>query len=610
MRLGRTHYCGLLTKEDINKQVVVAGWVQGKRDHGGLIFVDLRDRYGIVQVVFDSRENTAFFSQAEMLRPEYVLAVKGVLKHRSPETVNPNLATGELEIFAADLEVLNPAQTPPFYIEDAIDTDENLRLKYRFLDLRRPEMQRSLEIRHNVMMAVRKYLDAHGFWEIETPMLTRSTPEGARDFLVPSRTGPGSFFALPQSPQLFKQLLMVSGMDKYFQITRCFRDEDLRADRQPEFTQIDIELSFCSSQDVITEVEGLIRYLFKQVLDREIKIPLKILTYQEAMERFGSDKPDTRFSLEIVDISEIAAAADFKVFRGVLEKGGVVKGLNVRGCGHFSRKELDVLTQLVKSWGTAGLAWMILTNDGFKTPLAKFFTPAQLAAIKDKMQGEPGDLLLFVADQWETALKVLGQLRISLAERLGLIPAGEDHFLWVVDFPLLAYDAEEQRYTANHHPFTAPLPEDVGLLETDPLKVRSLAYDLVYNGVEVAGGSIRIHKKDLQEKVFGLLGINAAEAAEKFGFFLKAFEYGVPPHGGIAFGLDRLVMLMGGKKSIRDVIAFPKTAAGTCLLTGAPATVFPEQLKELHIAAVLKENKKGKAPDPADSAATGDGKKT
>ncbi|NLL57016.1 MAG: aspartate--tRNA ligase [Firmicutes bacterium] len=596
MHLNRTHYCGLLTKEDINKKVVLAGWVQVKRDHGGLIFLDLRDRSGIVQVVFDSQRNASFFSEAERLRAEYVIAVKGEVKHRSPDTVNLKLATGAIEVYAEELEVINSSQTPPFYIEDGIDTDENLRLKYRYLDLRRFEMQRALEMRHKVMMSARQYLDEHGFWEIETPMLTRSTPEGARDFLVPSRTSPGNFFALPQSPQLFKQLLMVSGIDRYFQIARCFRDEDLRADRQPEFTQIDIEMSFCSNRDIMREIEGLIAYLFKRVLHKEIKTPFAVLTYKEAMERFGSDKPDTRFAMEIVDISEIAGQSAFQVFKGIVEKGGVVKGLNARKCGHFSRKELDDLTRLVQSWGTGGMAWIVLTEDGFKTPLAKFFTSSQLLDIKEKLQGEPGDLLLFVADQWETALKVMGQLRLHLAGRLGLIPQDQDHFLWVIDFPLLTYDQEAKRYTANHHPFTAPLEEDTLMLDEEPLAVRSQAYDLVYNGVEVAGGSIRIHKKELQQKIFQLLNISTAEAEEKFGFFLTAFEYGVPPHGGIAFGLDRLIMLMSGKKSIRDVIPFPKTAGGTCLLTGAPAPVSPEQQKELHISTILRENKKEKMP--------------
>lgn len=591
MRLRKTHYCGLLTLKDIDKEVVVAGWVQNKRDHGRLIFVDLRDRYGVVQLVFDYHKNASFFKAAERLRSEYVLAVKGEVKNRSAETVNPNLATGELEIYVQDMDVLNSSQTPPFYIEDGIDTDENVRLKYRYLDLRRFEMQSTLFLRHRVLMSARKYLDERGFWEIETPALTRSTPEGARDYLVPSRTVPGSFFALPQSPQLFKQLLMVSGVEKYFQIARCFRDEDLRADRQPEFTQLDLELSFCTAEDIRAEVEGLIRRVFKDTLDKELAVPFKVLAYEEAMERFGSDKPDTRFAMEIVNITEIAGESEFKVFRNVIEKGGTIRGLNAKGCGSYSRKEIDDLTRLVQSWGTGGLAWMILTENGFKTPLAKFFTSGQQAEIKDKMKGEPGDLLLFVADQREPALKVLGRLRVYLAQRLALIPPDLDHFLWVVDFPLMVYDALEKRYTSNHHPFTAPLEEDFSLLEHEPQKVRAQAYDLVYNGVEVAGGSMRIYKKELQKKVFHLLNLQEQEVQEKFGFFLQAFEYGVPPHGGIAFGLDRLLMLMAGKKSIRDVIPFPKTAAGTCLLSGAPAPVYPEQLKELYILTVERDNK-------------------
>ena len=583
MRLKRTHYCGSLLKEDLAKKVVVAGWVQSKRDHGGLIFVDLRDRSGIIQVVFDYQNNSHFFNEAEKLRSEYVLAIAGDVKERSPETVNTNLATGGIEIVVEDMEVLNTSNTPPFYIEDGIDTDENLRLKYRYLDLRRFEMQRSLHLRHKTMMVIREYLDKHGFWEIETPMLTRSTPEGARDFLVPSRTSPGSYYALPQSPQLFKQLLMVSSVDKYFQIVRCFRDEDLRSDRQPEFTQIDMEMSFCSMEDVIGEMEGLVESIFKNVLEKEIKLPFQTISYHEAMERFGSDKPDTRFAMEISDISQIAGQSQFKVFKAVVEKGGVVKGLNARGCGHYSRKELDDLTLQVQLWGTGGLAWMIVTEDGFKTPIAKFFTDEQLNEIKSKLHGEAGDLLLFVGDKWETALKVLGQLRISLAERLKIIPEDKNHFLWVLDFPLLSYDNDQGRYTANHHPFTAPLEDDLSLLTADPLKVRSRAYDLVYNGVEVAGGSLRIYKKDIQQKIFNLLGMSSEEAEEKFGFFLNAFMYGVPPHGGIAFGLDRLIMLMAGKNSIRDVIAFPKTAGGTCLVTGAPAPVSSDQLEELYI---------------------------
>ncbi len=591
MRLERTHYCGMLSAKDIGQNVVVTGWVQSKRDHGGLIFLDLRDRSGMIQVVFDYQKNASFFKEAEKLRPEYVLAVQGAVTRRSPETVNSRLPTGEIEVNVEDLEILNPSKTPPFYIEDGINTDENLRLKYRYLDLRRPEMQQSLLIRHKTLMAVREYLNKRGFWEIETPMLTRSTPEGARDYLVPSRTSPGSFFALPQSPQLFKQLLMVSGADKYFQVARCFRDEDLRADRQPEFTQIDIEMSFSTVKDIVIEIEGLVSHIFKEVLEKEVVVPFEIIPYQEAMERFGSDRPDNRFEMEIVDISEIAGESQFKVFQGTIQKGGLVKGINAKGCGHFSRKELDDLTQQVQRWGTGGLAWMIVTDDGFRTPIAKFFMPEQLMKIRSRLRAEPGDLLLFVADERETALKVLGQLRLLLAQRLDLIPQGVDNFLWVIDFPLLVYDRAEGRYTANHHPFTTPLEEDLPLLSTEPLKVRSQAYDLVYNGIEVAGGSQRIYKKDLQEKIFNLLGMSHEEAEEKFGFFLEAFQYGMPPHGGIAFGLDRLIMLMAGKKSIRDVIAFPKTAAGNCLLSGAPAPVSPDQLLELYISTIPRDNK-------------------
>ncbi len=603
MRLKRTINCSELSRNNVGEKVVLAGWVQSIRDHGSLIFIDFRDRSGIVQLVFDYQKSASFFTQAEKLRPEYVLAVSGEVLMRSPETVNPVLASGEIEIAVADMDVLNTADVPPFYIEDEIDTDENLRLRYRYLDLRRPEMQRLLEMRHRSMMAARHYLDRQGFWEIETPVLTRSTPEGARDYLVPSRTAPGNFFALPQSPQLFKQLLMVSGVEKYFQITRCFRDEDLRADRQPEFTQVDLEMSFCSREDVMNIVEGFVSFLFREVLQKEIGTPFPVISYTEAMERFGTDCPDSRFGMEIKDISSIALHSEFKVFRNVVEKGGVVKGLNARGCGGFSRKELDDLTSLVQSWGTGGLAWMIVTEDGFKTPLAKFFTSEQLVDIRKEMEGEEGDLLLFVGDEWENTLKIMGQLRGHMAQRLGVIPEKEDRFLWVVDFPLVAYDMAEKRYFSNHHPFTAPLEEDLPLLEEDPLKVRSLAYDLVYNGIEVAGGSIRIHKRDIQEKIFALLGIADEEAREKFGFLLTAFQYGAPPHGGIALGFDRLLMLMAGRASIRDVIPFPKTAAGTCLLTGAPASVSHRQLEELHISLVQGEDKeKGEQQGLPDSA--------
>ncbi len=592
MRLKRTRYCGKLDTTHIGERVVVAGWVEGRRDHGGLIFIDLRDRYGIVQVVFDQQINADFFSQAEKLRSEFVIAVEGQVVARSEETVNTKLPTGAIEITTEDLEVLSTSKTPPFYIEDDLDTDENLRLTYRYLDLRRNEMQRTLELRHRITMETRSYLDCSGFWEIETPVLTRSTPEGARDYLVPSRMTPGNFFALPQSPQLFKQLLMVSGVDRYFQIVRCFRDEDLRADRQPEFTQIDLEMSFCDRADVIGEVEGLVQHLFSTIVEKQIPTPFRVMTYYEAMERFGSDRPDTRFGMELKDISHIALRSEFKVFKKVVENNGAVKGLNVRDGGRFSRKELDDLTALVQSWGTGGLAWVIVTENELKSPISKFFSADQLSEIKHALDANPGDLLLFVADKKDVALKIMGQLRLHLAQELKLIPGGVDDFIWVVDFPLFVYDEEEQRFVSNHHPFTAPLEEDSAKLDEEPLQARSQAYDLVYNGIEVAGGSIRIHDKETQERIFGLLHISPEEAAEKFGFLLRAFEYGAPPHGGIAFGLDRLVMLMAGKKSIRDVIPFPKTASGNCLLTGAPASVTPSQLRELHISSVLKDNNK------------------
>lgn len=592
MNLERTHHCGSLRREDIGRKVVVAGWVKNRRDHGGLIFIDLRDRTGVVQVVFDHQRSISFFDRAKSLRPEYVLAIEGEVVARSEETYNPKIPTGEIELSVTGMEILNESLTPPFYIEDGIETDENIRLRYRYLDLRREEMQKTFQLRHEVFKKIREHLDQRGFWEIETPILTRSTPEGARDYLVPSRISQGNFFALPQSPQLFKQLLMVSGIEKYYQVARCFRDEDLRADRQPEFTQLDLELSFCKRETIMREVEGLVVHLFEEVLGRKIAAPFEILPYYEAMERFGSDKPDTRFSLEIADVTDIGEESEFKVFKNIISKGGVVKGLNVKGGGAFSRKEIDDLTLQAQSLGTGGLAWMVISADGFKSPIAKFFAPEQLQKIRERMGGDNEDLLLFVADEWSTALEVLGQLRLQLARRLQLINEDVDHFLWVIDFPFFHYEKEEGRFEANHHPFTAPLEEDLELLEQDTLKVRSQAYDLVYNGVEIAGGSIRNHRRQLQERIFERLSISPQEAQEKFGFLLEAFQYGAPPHGGIAFGLDRLVMLMAGRSSIRDVIPFPKTASGSCLMTGAPAPVFEQQLKELHIQLVSRDNKK------------------
>lgn len=590
----RTHGCGELTKEEAGARVVLMGWVHRTRDHGGLIFVDLRDRSGIVQVVFSPQVSEEAFKVAESLRNEYVVAVAGEVRLRPEGTVNPNLPTGEIEVYAEEAKVLNRAKASPFYITDNVEVDEALRLRYRYLDLRRPEMQRLLKMRHQTAKAIRDFLDSRGFWEIETPMLTKSTPEGARDFLVPSRLNPGDFYALPQSPQLFKQVLMVAGVERYFQIVRCFRDEDLRADRQPEFTQLDVEMSFVSREEVMGVTEELLAHVFRTVLGVEIRVPFPRLSYKEAIERYGSDKPDLRFGLEIRDISDVVGKSQFKVFAEAVKKGGVVRGINATGCGNYSRRELDDLTRLAGAWGAKGLAWMVVEATGIRSPIAKFFSPEELENIKERMGARPGDLLLFVADAEETVAQVLGNLRLELATRLNLLDPEKFAFVWIVDFPLLEYSEEEGRYKAVHHPFTSPREEDLFLLESEPLRVRALAYDVVLNGVELGGGSIRIHRRDLQEKIFRLLGLSNEEAQEKFGFLLEAFEYGAPPHGGIALGLDRLVMLMGKRDTIRDVIAFPKTQSGTCLLTGAPGPVKPEQLKELHI--ITAPRKKSQPP--------------
>ncbi|GFN23207.1 aspartate--tRNA ligase [Thermanaeromonas sp. C210] len=580
---SRTHGCGELRKEHAGLEVILAGWVHRRRDHGGLIFMDLRDRSGIVQVVFNPEVSEQAFAKAEALRGEYVVAVAGEVSIRPEGTANPNLPTGEVEVYARDLRLLNVAKVPPFYIADNLEVDEALRLRYRYLDLRRPEMQRLLELRYRATKAIRDFLDGRGFWEIETPMLTKSTPEGARDFLVPSRLHPGEFFALPQSPQLFKQVLMVAGVERYFQIVRCFRDEDLRADRQPEFTQLDMEMSFVRREDVMGITEELLAYVFHRVLGVELDLPFPRLTYEEAISRYGSDKPDLRFGLEIKDISDLVKNSGFRVFAEAVGRGGVVRGIRAPGCSSYSRRELDELTRLAGTFGAKGLAWMIIEGDGIRSPIAKFFDPGELQSVRERMEARPGDLLLFVADQEETAACALGALRLEMGRRLGLVDDGRLAFAWVIDFPLLEYDEEEGRYKAVHHPFTSPREEDLPLLDREPLKAKALAYDVILNGVELGGGSIRIHRRDVQEKMFELLGLRAEEAREKFGFLLEAFEYGAPPHGGIAFGLDRMVMLMGRRETIRDVIPFPKTQSASCLMTGAPGPVAPEQLKELHL---------------------------
>jgi aspartyl-tRNA synthetase len=575
--------CGDLRPQHIESKVVLMGWVQKRRDLGGVIFVDLRDRSGLVQIVFDKDINERAFTLADKLRSEFVIAVDGIVKKRPQENINPKIKTGDIEVFAHDLLILNPSKTPPFSIEENLKVDEGIRLKYRYLDLRRPDMQRNLIIRSMATKAVRDFLYNRGFLEIETPMLTKSTPEGARDYLVPSRLNPGKFYALPQSPQLFKQILMVAGMERYFQIVRCFRDEDLRADRQPEFTQIDLEMSFVDIDDVIKLNEEMISYVFNQTLGVEIKTPFPRLTYSEAIEKYGTDKPDTRFGLELVDVTDLVLKCEFKVFRTAAEKGGLVKGINAKGCGSFSRREIDSLVDLAKEFGAKGLAWVVVEDESIRSPIEKFFSQKEMADLIERMNGQPGDLLLFVADNPKVTNFVLNQLRQKLALKLGLIDAKKFNFVWIVEFPLLEYDEEERRYVAMHHPFTSPVEEDIPLMEEQPLKVRAKAYDLVLNGVELGGGSIRIHSEDLQEKMFNVLGFSKEKAKEKFGFLLEAFEYGTPPHGGIAFGLDRIVMFLTGSENIRDVIAFPKTQNATCLMTQAPSEVEPKQLEELSI---------------------------
>ncbi|MBM4285348.1 MAG: aspartate--tRNA ligase [Deltaproteobacteria bacterium] len=580
--IRRTHSCGVLRSQDAGREVALMGWVQRARDHGGLIFIDLRDRDGLTQAVFNPEVNPELHKKAGLLRDEYAVAVRGVVNLRPPDMVNPLLDTGEIEVLATELRLLNRSKTPPFELEDfRVDISEALRLRYRYLDLRRPSVMRHLLLRHRAAQVTRTFLNEQGFIEVETPILTRSTPEGARDYLVPSRVSKGLFYALPQSPQLFKQLLMMSGIDRYYQLCRCFRDEDLRADRQPEFTQIDLEMAFITEEDIFAVVEGLVSTLFAHILGVELPRPYPRLTFQESLDRFGLDRPDLRFGLELREVTDLAREADFRSFREVVDQGGIVKALCGPGLTKLPRKELDGLIDLAGVYGARGLAWVKVQPEGWQSPLAKYFPEGVKEAVNARLAARPGDLLLFVADAPPVANTALGQVRLHLGEREGLISPDAYSLVWVTDFPLLEYDPAEGRYAAMHHPFTAPREEDLPLLAADPRRVRARAYDLVLNGQEIGGGSIRNHRRDLQEAVFQTLGISTAEAEEKFGFLLEALEYGAPPHGGVAFGFDRLVAILAGVRSIREVIAFPKTQKAGCPLTRAPARVDPEQLLEL-----------------------------
>ena len=591
--LHRSHRCTEVSSANIGEKVTVMGWVQKRRNLGSLIFIDLRDRSGLLQIVFDEESVGAEgFAKAGTLRSEYVVAVEGTVQKRSA-AVNENLKTGDIEVIATSLRILSESQTPPFAIEENSQTKEDIRLKYRYLDLRRPDIQKNLMLKSRVLGLMRQFMANEGFLEIETPILCKSTPEGARDYLVPSRVHPGNFYALPQSPQLFKQLLMASGYDRYFQIARCFRDEDLRADRQPEFTQADMELSFVDIDDVIDVNERLLKFVFKEAIGVDVQIPLQRMPWQEAMDRFGSDKPDTRFGMELVDVSETVKGCGFGVFTGALENGGSVRGINAKGQGAMPRKKIDALVEFAKTYGAKGLAYIAINEDGtYKSSFAKFMTEDEMNNIVAALSGEPGDLLLFAADKNKVVWDTLGALRCHLADQMGLLDKNVFEFVWITEFPLLEWSDEQNRFTAMHHPFTMPMEEDLAIIDTDPGKVRAKAYDIVLNGNEIGGGSVRIHQDDIQEKMFECLGFTREQAYERFGFLLDAFKYGVPPHAGLAYGLDRLVMLMAKQDSIRDVIAFPKVKDASCLMTNAPDYVDEAQLKELGIdITVLDEQK-------------------
>ncbi|MBL3397631.1 aspartate--tRNA ligase [Staphylococcus pasteuri] len=581
----RTTYCGLVTENLLNEKVTLKGWVHNRRDLGGLIFIDLRDREGIVQIVFNPDFSQEALNIAETVRSEYIVEVQGVVTKRDAETVNPKIKTGQVEVQVENIEIINKSETPPFSInEENTNVDENIRLKYRYLDLRRQELAQTFKMRHQTTRSIRQYLDESGFYDIETPVLTKSTPEGARDYLVPSRVHDGEFYALPQSPQLFKQLLMISGFDKYYQIVKCFRDEDLRADRQPEFTQVDIEMSFVDQEDVMAMGEEMLRKVVKDVKGIDVEGPFPRMTYEEAMNRYGSDKPDTRFDMELINVSQLGHEMDFKVFKDTVENNGEIKSIVAKGAAEqYTRKDMDALTEFVNIYGAKGLAWVKVTEEGLTGPIARFFEDKDAELLKSLTDAEAGDLVMFVADKPEVVAQSLGALRIKLAKELGLIDETKLNFLWVTDWPLLEYDDESKRYVAAHHPFTSPKKEDIDKLDSEPENAQANAYDIVLNGYELGGGSIRIHNGELQEKMFEVLGFTKEQAQEQFGFLLDAFKYGAPPHGGIALGLDRLVMLLTNRTNLRDTIAFPKTASATCLLTDAPGEVSDKQLEELSL---------------------------